>query len=200
MSHIEDPITKLLTHNQAWSTTIQSTDPDLCPTLAKGQHPEILWLGCSDSRVPETTLAGLPPGSIFTHRNIANIITASDPSVNAVVEYAVGVVGVKAVVVCGHESCGGVVGALSELKSGEKVGKGGSLEGWLEPLREVVKGMGVRGDGGKDEIMSVVEENVKAGVKVVEGLSVVKKAIEERGLKVVGMVYMIGEGKLRTLD
>lgn len=96
------PITTLLDRNQAWAERQEREHPRLFPSLANSQQPHILWIGCADSRVPETTILDLLPGDLFVHRNIANIISASDISVLSVVQFAIEVVGVKHIIVCGR--------------------------------------------------------------------------------------------------
>jgi carbonic anhydrase len=95
------PVSALLDRNKAWAERQERENPLLFPTLAHSQHPQILWIGCSDSRVPETTVLDLLPGDIFVHRNIANVVSAGDLSVLSVVQFAVEVLGVNHIVVCG---------------------------------------------------------------------------------------------------
>lgn len=157
----------------------------------------IVWLGCSDSRVPETTLLGLQPGEVFVHRNIANIITSSDLNALAVIEYAVVHLKVKHVVLCGHTSCGGAAAAMSD----DKVG--GVLDAWLTPLRVVRKREWkkqletIKDD--KERAVKLAELNVQEGVGHLMSNGVIEDAIRERGLKVHGCIYDIGSGLLREL-
>jgi hypothetical protein len=97
----ESPISTLLERNRAWAARQAEQEPQLFPSIAKGQSPQILWIGCSDSRVPETTVLDLLPGDIFVHRNIANVVSATDMSVLSVVQFAIEVLGVKHIIVCG---------------------------------------------------------------------------------------------------
>lgn len=170
--------------------------PDLFPTLSKGQHPPILWLGCSDSRIPETTVLGLDPGDVFTHRNIANIVHRGDLNAAAVIEYAVAHVGVQHVVLCGHTSCGGVNAALGNKKIGV-------IDTWLLPLRELRSRFAGQwekeGLSAEEKVGRLVEENVKAGVRVLRANPNVIAAEKGRGLKVHGCVYDIGTGLVREL-
>lgn len=105
-------------------------DPNTFAELAKGRAPEILWIGCADSRVPETTVCNCKPDDIFVHRNIANTVHANDLNSASVVEYAVTHLKVKRVVVCGHTKCGGAAAALVDTDLGE------TLNTWLHPVRE----------------------------------------------------------------
>jgi len=190
-----DAFQKLLAGNKQWAEHTAKNDPELFPTLAKGQHPEVLWIGCSDSRVPETTLSGLKPGDIFVHRNIANILHPGDLSAASVIEYAVAHVGVKHVVLCGHSSCGGVNAALGNSKIGV-------IDCWLLPLREL------RAQGcselkkleGPAQTKWLVEANVKRGVQVLRANANVIEAVKSRNLQVHGVVYHIDKGTLEVID
>ena len=116
--------------NKEWAAQTARDHPELFPTLASGQKPQILWIGCSDSRCPETTFLGLSPGDVFVHRNIANTIHADDINAGSVVEYAVTHLKVQKVVVCGHTKCGGAMASLTDADLGETLNK------WLQPIRE----------------------------------------------------------------
>lgn len=120
----------LFTKNRAWAKRVEEEEPGFFEHLSQGQTPKCLWIGCADSRVPPDTLLDLPPGSLFVHRNIANVVSPSDPSGLSVIQYAVEVLRVKHIIVCGHYGCGGVNASMGEPLSG-------SIDGWLEPLREV---------------------------------------------------------------
>ncbi|KAJ5783293.1 uncharacterized protein N7518_008970 [Penicillium psychrosexuale] len=109
--------------NKEWAAQTARNQPELFPTLASGQTPQILWIGCSDSRCPETTFLGLQPGDVFVHRNIANILHPGDLSSNAVIEYAVQYLRVSHVVVCGHTCCGGVSAAMGNKNLGLNIVK-----------------------------------------------------------------------------
>lgn len=108
---------KLLLENKAWSEDIKSRDPEFFVNLAKEQRPETLWIGCSDSRVPAETVVNALPGEIFVHRNIANQVITTDFNCLSVLQYAISVLKVKHVIVCGHYGCGGVQAALQPQKA-----------------------------------------------------------------------------------
>ncbi|KAI0408276.1 carbonic anhydrase-like protein [Xylaria palmicola] len=196
MSRNQDSFAYALSSNQAWAGYKGHQNPDFFPRLATGQSPEILWLGCSDSRCPETTILGLQPGDVFVHRNIANIISPTDINTSAVIEYAVDVLKVKHVVLCGHSACGGAAAALSE----ERVG--GVLDIWLTPLRAVR-------NANRDELMAIKDEkarairiaelNIEAGVKVLMANMTIQEAVRDRGLQVHGTLFDIGSGRIRNL-
>jgi carbonic anhydrase len=158
-------------------------------------HPPV-WLGCSDSRVPETTLLGLQPGDVFTHRNIANILSPTDLSFLSVLEYAVSHIKVEHIVLCGHTGCGGCLGVLSDSRIG------GVLDAWLTPLKSVrmaneaeLKEI----QGGKERAKRLAELNVQRGVEVLLSTWVVEEAVRERGVQVHGVLYDIGCGKINDL-
>ncbi|GAB1741733.1 hypothetical protein NU219Hw_g7145t1 [Hortaea werneckii] len=185
-----------LKSNHQWAETTHATDPSFFPTCAQGQAPRILWLGCSDSRAPETTLLGLKPGDVFTHRNIANILAPTDLSLLAVVEFAVFHLKVQHIVVCGHTSCGGVAGAMANGKLG------GPLDIWLQPmraLREKHAEQLAKLDGA-DKMNHLAKLNVAAGVDVLKRIPTVIDAIRDRGLEVHGVLYDLGSGKLGEVE
>lgn len=119
-------------NNQKWVTEKLSLDPDYFTKLAKGQHPEYLYIGCSDSRVTAEDLMGVQPGEVFIHRNVANLVVSTDPNLNAVIQYAVELLKVKHIIVCGHYECGGVKAAMNPSDMGQ-------LNSWLQTLRDVYR-------------------------------------------------------------
>lgn len=119
-------------NNEKWISAKLATDPDYFVKLSKGQHPEFLYIGCSDSRVTAEDLMGVEPGEVFIHRNIANQVIATDNNVNSVVQYAVEHLKVKHIIVCGHYECGGVKAALHPSDMGQ-------LNSWLQTLRDVYR-------------------------------------------------------------
>jgi len=191
-----DSIESLIARNKDWSQRLSALRPGLFPTLANGQHPQILWIGCSDSRVPETSLLDLLPGEVFVHRNIANLVPTGDLSSLSVIQYAVEVLQVKHIIVCGHTSCGGVTAALSQNKYG-------LVDTWLQNIRDVraahkeelseIKNLA-------DRVERLVELNVIAQVNAVRRNQNVVEAISERGLEVHGFIYDVGKGLVKQLD
>ncbi|KKA21706.1 Carbonic anhydrase [Rasamsonia emersonii CBS 393.64] len=180
-----------LVQNKEWAAKY----PELFPSLAFGQQPEILWIGCSDSRCPETAILGLKPGDVFVHRNIANIIHYSDLNAACVIEYAVSHLKVKHIVLCGHTACGGVSAALGNKKLG-------ILDAWLMPLRRLrQQHLGLlQGLEHQEAIVKLSELNILEGVARLKENSVVLNAIEERGLQVHGLIYDVASGLLRELE
>ena len=183
-----------LERNKAWAHRTAEHKPDLFPALAKGQSPKILWLGCSDSRAPETTLLDLDPGQVFVHRNIANVLPATDLSSQSVIYYAVEHLKVQHVVICGHIGCGGVNAALAN-------GSVGLLDTWLAPIRRLREENAHHWEhlGQAERAVKLVEANVHAGVRTVRENAIVIEAEKERGLKVHGCVYDVGTGLLSEL-
>ncbi len=119
-------------NNKKWVADKLDIDPDYFENLSKGQHPEYLYIGCSDSRVTAEDLMGVGPGEVFIHRNIANLVVSTDNNLNAVVQYAVEHLKVKHIIVCGHYECGGVKAALNPTDMGQ-------LNSWLQTLRDVYR-------------------------------------------------------------
>jgi carbonic anhydrase len=122
----------IFANNQQWVAERLATDPDYFTNLSKGQHPEFLYIGCSDSRVTAEDLMGVKPGEVFIHRNVANLVVSTDNNLNAVVQYAVQYLKVKHIIVCGHYECGGVKAALHPSDMGQ-------LNSWLQTLRDVYR-------------------------------------------------------------
>jgi len=121
---------QIFSHNKTWVQQQLLIDPAYFKRLSKGQNPEFLYIGCSDSRVDPEDLMGLQPGKIFVHRNIANLVVSTDNNLNAVVQYAVEHLKVKRIIVCGHYECGGIRASLQSTDMGQ-------LNSWLQALRDV---------------------------------------------------------------
>lgn len=173
-----------------------SSDPHAFVELSKGQAPDILWIGCADSRIPETTICNCRPGELFVHRNIANCVHVDDINAASVVEYAVAHLKVKKVVVCGHTKCGGANAALGDTDLGT------TLNTWLHPVRELRRKHKTELESLADDdarAARVAELNVQQSIEVLKQHPAVKKAIHDRGLTLHGMIYDIGEGQLRLL-
>jgi len=190
-----DAYQKCLEYNHKWATETAQNDPNFFPNLAKGQAPEILWFGCSDARKPETTILGLKPGDVFTHRNIANVINPTDISLLSVVEFAVAHIKVKHVVVCGHTSCGGVNATLNNNKLGV-------LDLWLQPMRALREQHAdeLAKLEGADKNNYLAKLNVKAGVENLKRIPTVIDAMRERGVQVHGVIYDLATGLLEDLE
>jgi carbonic anhydrase len=194
-NQLADKYSAAFSQNKEWASKTAAEKPDLFPTLAGGQSPEILWIGCSDSRCPETTILGMQPGEVFVHRNIANIVHATDLSVNAVIDYSVIHLKVKHVVLCGHTSCGGVAAALGNNKLG-------LIDIWLLPLRTLRKDnlQMLESLSSKEAALKLVELNVINGVKTLKENHTILDAMADRGLQVHGVIYDIATGQLNEVE
>lgn len=124
------PLQHLLDNNQRWSAARTELDPGFFPRLAQQQTPQYLWIGCSDSRVPANVIIGLDPGEVFVHRNIANLVVHTDMNCLSVLQYAVDVLQVRHIIVCGHYGCGGVHAALSDRPHG-------LIDNWLRHIKDI---------------------------------------------------------------
>ncbi|RPB19406.1 carbonic anhydrase [Terfezia boudieri ATCC MYA-4762] len=188
-------IETLLARNRAWAQRLSTDRPGLFPALAESQHPQILWIGCSDSRVPETSLLDLLPGEVFVHRNIANVLPNGDLSSLSVIQYALEHLGVRHIIVCGHHGCGGVLAALGDKKLG-------LIDNWIKNIRDVRakhKAELDAIDNPQKQCSRLVELNVIAQVHNLKRMANVQKAIE-RGVQVHGLVYGVGTGCAEILE
>jgi len=187
---------KIFKNNEQWITEKLSKDSDYFNRLSKGQSPEILYIGCSDSRVTAEDLMGVEPGDAFVYRNIANQVIATDNSVNAVVQYAVELLHVKHIVVCGHYECGGVRAALNPSDMGQ-------LNSWLQTLRDVYRLHRQELDIIEDDQKKydrLVELNVKEQCINVAKIDHVQKSWFKTGYpKVHGWVFDVKTGRLIDL-
>ena len=190
-----NPLEVLLRKNQQWSEEIRRRDSTFFSTLSRQQAPEYLWIGCSDSRVPANEICGLLPGEIFVHRNVANLVVHSDLNCLSVMQYAVDVLKVKHVIVCGHYGCGGIRAALA----GQKLGL---IDNWLRhvqdvKLRHAVHLDSLAEDGRVDRLceLNVIDQVLNAGA------TTIVQAAWERGqeLTIHGWVYGLQDGLVREL-
>ena len=188
-------IAPFLEGNKRWAANFAETDGDLLSKFPTWQAPPILWFGCSDSRQPETTILGAKPGTCFVHRNIANVITATDLSSMSVIEYAVNVLLVKHIVLCGHTGCGGCRASLGNAKVGK-------IDTWLMPLRQLRLKHAAELEKleWEERWTRFSELNVMNGVEVIRSNPDVIQAVKDRGLTVHGVIYNLGTGVLRELD
>ncbi|MFD2822643.1 carbonic anhydrase [Lacinutrix iliipiscaria] len=188
-------LVKVFENNKEWIKSKLNEDDKYFDKLGAGQNPELLFIGCSDSRVTAEELMGLGPGDVFVHRNIANMVSGTDLNAMSVVEYAVVHLKVKHVVVCGHYSCGGVKAAMQPADLG-------ILNPWLRNIRDVYRLHKVELNAIEDEEKKydrLVELNVKEQCVNLIKTAAVQKAIRERGLQVHGWVFDIHTGELIDL-
>ncbi len=190
-----DKIEKIFANNQQWVTEKLAVDADYFENLGKGQNPEFLYIGCSDSRVTAEELMGVQPGEVFVHRNIANMVISIDLNVMSVLNYAVRHLNVNHIIVCGHYACGGVKAAMQSADLG-------ILNPWLRNIRDVYRLH-------KDELNAITEEekrydrlielNVQEQCVNLIKTAAVQQAHIERGLMVHGWVFDVHTGKLIDL-
>ena len=186
----------MFARNRAWATRIKQADPEFVNRLAHQQSPQYLWIGCSDSRVPSTQLVDLPPGEMFVHRNVANVVMDTDLNCLSVMQYAVEVLKVEHIIVCGHYGCGGVQAVLAKSKLG-------LIDDWLRRVQDVIEKHttvldGIAGEA--DRVRMVCELNVIEQVVNVCRTTVVREAWRRgQELRVDGLIYGLEDGLLRDL-
>jgi len=194
---LKESFDKIVAGNQIWVNEVASDNTGLFKQLAKGQNPEILWIGCSDSRVPANQITNTRPGDVFVHRNIANMCIHSDINMLSVLDYAVNVLKVKHVIVAGHYGCGGIAAALSNKQFG-------LIDNWLGHIKDVYWANKKQIDAIEDETARVnrlVELNVAQQVHNLCNTTIVRNAWNERDdLAVHGMVIELATGELIDLD
>mgnify|MGYP003530448981 CR=1 FL=1 len=194
---MEKSYKKLLSNNKKWVVKQLKQNPDYFEDLAKGQSPEYLWIGCSDSRVPANEITGTKSGEIFVHRNIANMVVHTDMNMLSVLSYAVEVLGVKHIIVCGHYGCGGVLAAMGNKQLG-------LIDNWLRHLKDTYRIYHKELDSIEDEVQRsrrFVEVNVMEQVMDLGKTSIVQNAWKNnQNLHLHGCVYDIHDGIIKDLD
>ena len=189
-------LSELFDNNRRWAQQVSARNPTFFSSLVAQQSPRYLWIGCSDSRVPANEIVGLAPGELFVHRNVANIVVHSDLNCLSVLQYAVDVLKVDHVIVCGHYGCGGVRAAY--LKSSL-----GLIDNWLRHVRDVHdrhRGLIERGDGEDAAINRLCERNVIDQVHHVCQTTIVQDAWRRhQPLAIHGWIYDLRDGLLRDL-
>lgn len=192
------PILKtLIENNRNWARSIKETQPDFFETLSKQQSPDYLWIGCSDSRVPATQLVGLLPGDMFVHRNVANLVIHTDLNCLSVIQFAVDVLKVKHVIVCGHYGCGGLKAALENQKHG-------LIDNWLRHVQDIIEKYEStlsRLDDKNERLDRLCELNVFEQVVNVCNTTIIQDAWKRgQELGVHGFVYRIQDGILHEMN
>jgi carbonic anhydrase len=190
------PLDPLLQNNLQWSEKIRHDDPDFFPTLSRQQAPTYLWIGCSDSRVPANEICGLLPGEVFVHRNVANIVVHSDLNCLSVMQYAIDVLKIGHVIICGHYGCGGVRASLGNQKFG-------LIDNWLRHVQDVINKHRphlecIADDDGRVNRLcelNVIDQTINAAQ------TTIVQAAWERGQKLSlhGWVYGLQDGLVRQL-
>jgi carbonic anhydrase len=187
---------KILENNKEWVESKLSLDKEYFKNLAEGQNPPLLWIGCSDSRVPANEIIGAQPGEVFVHRNIANMVIHTDMNMLSVLDYAVNVLQVKHIIVCGHYGCGGIKAAMSNNSVG-------IIDNWIRHIKDVYRHHKQELDAVeefKDRFNLFVEVNVKEQVSDLAKTSIVQNAWQNgQELYLHGWVYGLNSGYVTDL-
>ena len=187
----------LFEQNKKWAEKVKQSDPGFFLNLSKQQNPEYLWIGCSDSRVPANQIVDMPPGEIFVHRNIANVVVHTDLNCLSVIQYAVEVLKVKHIIVCGHYGCGGIQAAMDNKEHG-------LIDNWLRNIKDVYRYHQTKFDtlqNEREKVDLLCELNVVEQVANVCHTTIVQNAWKSgRELAVHGWIYNIEDGILKDLN
>jgi carbonic anhydrase len=192
-----DYVQEMFEDNQRWAEGISSADPEFFQRLNEGQNPEFFWIGCSDSRVPASSLMGALPGEVFVHRNIANLVDEHDESVMCALTFAVDHLKVPHVILCGHTNCGGLTAALTGKVKGR-------LSDWLEPARDIIRWHAdelgrIADDRQRADRLSVL--NIAHQVRHLCHTDIVTLAWERgQALTVHGILFDLASGRLKDLN
>ena len=190
-----DNLEHLLEKNRMWADSVVAHDPDFFSHLANQQKPQYFWIGCSDSRVPANQITGLAPGEVFVHRNVANVVAETDFNVLAVLQYAVDVLKVRHIIVCGHYGCGGVIAALENFRHG-------MIDNWLAGIRSIRRLHRLELDALPPEAAAdrLCELNVLAQARHVADTTIVEDAWE-RGQQIAihSWIYRLDSGLISPL-
>ncbi|QBG48467.1 carbonate dehydratase [Verrucomicrobia bacterium S94] len=186
----------LFDKNREWAENVEKEQPGFFEELAKQQSPEILWIGCADSRVPANEIIDLPPGEVFVHRNIANVVVHTDLNCLSVIQYAVEVLKVKHIIVCGHYGCGGVAASMEEANHG-------LIDNWLRHIQDVYRIHATELNAIEDAVARrdrLCELNVIEQVGNVCSTTMVQNAWKSgQELHVHGWIYRLEDGLLRDM-
>ena len=189
------PLTHLLNHNRAWAAAMTRERPDFFTALKEQQSPRYMWIGCSDSRVPANQITGLEPGEVFVHRNVANVVVHSDLNALSAVQYAVDMLKVRHVIVCGHYGCGGVQAALTNARVG-------LADNWIRHIQDVRDRYSTRlaAAPAAHQLDMLCELNVVEQVVNLCQSTVMKDAwTRDQELMVYGWIYGLNDGLLQDL-
>lgn len=190
-------IKHLFDNNYLWANGVKEKNPEFFKNLSEQQNPEYLWIGCSDSRVPANELLGMAPGEVFVHRNIANQVIHTDLNCLSVLQYAVDVLKVKNVIVCGHYGCGGVAASLEDKSLG-------LIDNWLRHIQDVYRFNKEKFNqvtDPKERVNLLCELNVMEQVANVCSTTILRRAWENgQDITVHGLVYNLHDGILKDLN
>jgi carbonic anhydrase len=191
-----NPLTKLLANNRAWAAQRVKNDPQFFTRLAGQQAPDYLWVGCSDSRVPANEIVGLDPGELFVHRNVANVVVHTDVNCLSVLQFAVDVLKVSHVIVCGHYGCGGIRAALDGTAHG-------LIDNWLQHVQDVKEAHQAELLGFAEvdaRINRLAELNVMEQVRNIARTTIVQDAWRrDQPLELHGWIYGLEDGLVHDL-
>lgn len=188
-------ISQLLENNKNWSESMHEAEPGFFDKLAKRQKPEYLWIGCSDSRVPANQLLGLVPGDIFVHRNVANLVVHTDFNCLSVLQYAVDVLKVKHVIVCGHYGCGGIEAALQDQPLG-------LIDNWLGHIKDIAyKHKGELSQLDQEQRAArLCELNVVEQAQNIRRSNIIKDALKRgQDITIHSWIYSLRNGRIKDL-
>jgi len=189
-------VERLLANNRAWAARITAEEPGFFAALSRQQSPRYLWIGCADSRVPANEIVGLQPGELFVHRNVANIVVHTDLNCLSVIQYAVDVLAVQHIIVCGHYGCGGIAAALGRRTLG-------LIDNWLRHAQDVAQKHAAQlaaVAAGEERARRLCELNVIEQVVNVAQTTIVQQAWERgQDLAVHGWIYALSDGLVRDL-
>lgn len=192
-----EKLISLFESNRQWAKDIRKTDPTFFEKLSKQQSPKYLWIGCSDSRVPANEIVGLLPGELFVHRNVSNLVVHTDMNCLSVMQYAIAILKIKHIIVCGHYGCGGIAAAIEERPHG-------LIDNWLRNVRDIYylyekEMLAIKDD--TERINRLCEINVASQVFNVCNTTIVQEAwAQGQEITVHGWIYGINDGLLRDLN
>lgn len=190
-------LTDLLKTNVKWANGKREQDPEYFKRLSALQHPEYLWIGCSDSRVPANVITGLEPGEVFVHRNVANLVHRGDLNLLSVLEFAVEALDIKHIIVCGHYGCGGVKAAMDGVRHGV-------IDHWIQPVRDVADQFHQQLEmieGVEPRLDRLCELSIKAQVKSLSRTPIIQSAWQRgKQIEIHGWVYGLNNGLIHDLN
>ena len=192
-----EKLISLFENNRQWAKDIRKANPSFFEKLSQQQSPKYLWIGCSDSRVPANEIVGLLPGELFVHRNVSNLVVHTDMNCLSVMQYAIAILKIKHIIVCGHYGCGGIAAAIEERPHG-------LIDNWLRNVREIYylyekEMLAIKDDN--ERINRLCEINVASQVFNVCNTTIVQEAwAQGQEITVHGWIYGINDGLLRDLN
>ena len=189
-------IKKILKDNKRWASDVKKIEPDFFSKLAQQQNPKFLWIGCADSRVPANEIIGKQPGEVFVHRNIANVVVHSDLNCLSVIQYAVEVLKVEHIILCGHYGCGGIAAAMGEEEFG-------LIDNWLRHIKDIYRFHKEKLDAldsHEEKVRLMCELNVIEQVENICNTTVFHNAAKRnQKLEIHGMIYSLEDGILKNI-